>query len=336
MALPLVFIGLAAASAATGIGKTVKAGIDNSKAKSINENAEERVKEASKELDKARKQCGEALDSLGREKVVVLNSSVRSFINFFEKIKNIDFSQSVGLDELSKFHIDNKSFVELKELESFATSLVGGSLAGVAGGALTAFGAYSAATTFATASTGTAIASLSGAAATNATLAFFGGGALTAGGLGMAGGTAVLGGLVAGPALLVMGMITGAKAGKNLEDAYSNAAKSREICEQLKTGREKCISIRRRTYMFYNLLARVDSYFMPLIYNMEKIIENEGTDYSKYSIESKRTIAAAATMAGTVKAILDTAILTESGDLTKESKRVLDEVLKDIEVKEKK
>ena len=79
-----------------------------------------------------------------------------------------------------------------------------------AGGSLAAFGAYSAATTFATASTGTAIASLSGAAASNATLAFFGGGSLAAGGLGMAGGAAVLGGLVAGPALLVMGIIIGA------------------------------------------------------------------------------------------------------------------------------
>ena len=42
-------------------------------------------------------------------------------------------------------------------------------------GALTAFEAYGAAGALATASTGTAIASLSGAAATNATLAFFGG-----------------------------------------------------------------------------------------------------------------------------------------------------------------
>ena len=55
--------------------------------------------------------------------------------------------------------------------------------------------AYTVSYTHLCASTGTSIASLSGAAATNATLAFFGGGSLAAGGLGMAGGTAVLGGL---------------------------------------------------------------------------------------------------------------------------------------------
>lgn len=49
------------------------------------------------------------------------------------------------------------------------------------------------------ASTGASIAGLSGVAATNATLAWFGGGALTAGGAGMAGGAMVLGGFIAVP-----------------------------------------------------------------------------------------------------------------------------------------
>jgi hypothetical protein len=51
---------------------------------------------------------------------------------------------------------------------------------------------------FGTASTGTAISSLSGAAATNAALAWFGGGAISAGGGGMAAGATVLGLTTAG------------------------------------------------------------------------------------------------------------------------------------------
>ena len=53
------------------------------------------------------------------------------------------------------------------------------------------------ATTFGVASTGTAISALSGAAATNAALAWLGGGALAAGGGGMAAGSAFL--ALAGP-----------------------------------------------------------------------------------------------------------------------------------------
>jgi len=52
-------------------------------------------------------------------------------------------------------------------------------------------------------STGTAIGSLGGIAAHNATLAWFGGGALAAGGGGMAAGALVFGGMVAIPVLLV-------------------------------------------------------------------------------------------------------------------------------------
>lgn len=73
--------------------------------------------------------------------------------------------------------------------------------AGVAGGAAVASMAPSAAmwvaTTFGTASTGTAISTLSGAAATKAALAWLGGGALSAGGAGVAGGKALL--ALAGP-----------------------------------------------------------------------------------------------------------------------------------------
>lgn len=335
MPLPFLFIGAAAATGLAGVGKTIKAGMDNSEAKSINEAANNRIEEAGKQLDQSRKDCGTSLEVLGKEKLAVLNGSIKDFINEFEKIKNIEFSNSVGLDELHKIHFDKKSFEELKKLNGFASSFIGGAVSGVAGGAFTAFGAYSAATTFATASTGTAIASLSGAAASNATLAFFGGGSLAAGGLGIAGGTAVLGGLVAGPALLVTGMITGAKAEKNLEEARTNLAKANEICEELKTAMNQCRAIRRRTYMFYNLLARADAYFTFLVYLMRQTIRNEGEDYALYSMEGKKIIAMTASMAGTIKAIMDTAILTEEGNLTNSSEVIAENLLEEIEERDK-
>ncbi|MBD5156579.1 MAG: hypothetical protein HDT13_02950 [Butyrivibrio sp.] len=322
MAIPIIFIGIAAVTGATGIGKTIKAGFVQNKAKNINTVSDELVKATAERLEYLRAECAEALQSLGEEKVFVLNGSIRDFLNRFEQIKNVDFQESTEFMEFGKLHIDQKEFTDLNVMTNFAASLSQGAVAGATGGALTAFGAYSGAMMFASASTGTAISTLSGAAATNATLAWFGGGSLAAGGMGMAGGTAVLGGLVAGPALLTMGIIVGAKAGKNLENAYVNEAKAKELCEEFDAGADQCIAIRRRTYMFYNLLARLDSYFVSLIFKMDGIIKNEGTDYSKYSIESRRVIAAAASLAVSVKAVLDTPILTEDGGVTEESKTV--------------
>ena len=326
MALPLLFIGAAVATGAVGGTKTIKAVSDNSKAGQINEIANQSIENARDELDRQRKEVGAALEALGKEKLKILNRNVTDFVTTFEKIKNIDFQSSIGLEELKNLHIDQNTFQELKELGNFALGVAGGAAAGAVGGALTAVGAYSAAMTFASASTGTAISALSGAAATNATLAFFGGGSLASGGLGMAGGMYVLGGLVAGPALMVMGMITEAKSKEKLENALSNKAQADEVVESLNAASVQCSAIRRRTYMFYNLLAHLDALFLPQVWKMQDIVENEGTDYRAYTLESKKAIAAAASTACTIKAVLDTPILTPEGELTEASENVTKEI----------
>lgn len=108
--------------------------------------------------------------------------------------------------------------------------------AGVAGGAAVASMAPTAAmwvaTTFGTASTGTAISTLSGAAATKAALAWLGGGAIAKGGLGIAGGKALL--ALAGPiGWGITGVTTAASAvalgHKNKQIANEAIAEARKV-----------------------------------------------------------------------------------------------------------
>ena len=221
MPIPLLFIAAGVGTAALGVGKGIKAGIDQKDANDTNQAAEYKIERAKALINESRKNCGNAIDNLGKRKVAILDGSIKDFIEEFEKLNHVELSESTGLNELQKMVLDKKSFSDLKELQGMASSLAGGLASGAMAGALTAFGAYGAAGALATASTGTAIATLSGAAATNATLAFLGGGSLAVGGLGVAGGTAVLGGLVAGPALAVLGIVAGAKASKNLDVAKS-------------------------------------------------------------------------------------------------------------------
>ena len=49
---------------------------------------------------------------------------------------------------------------------------------------------------------------------------------------------------------------------------------------------------------------------------METIFEEEGDDYGKYSKESKKIIASCASVAVSVKSVLDTPLLTDDGLLT--------------------
>lgn len=324
MPLPLLFIGIGAAAGALGIGKTVKASMDQKEANKTNERADDVVRDASNKIETARKKCGANIENLGKCKIKILDNSIRPFIKEFEKLNHIELSNSTGLNELQKMVLDRKNFGELKELQSMASSLAGGVAGGAMIGAVTAFGAYGAAGALATASTGTAIASLSGAAATNATLAFFGGGSLAAGGLGIAGGTAVLGGLVAGPALAVLGFVVGAKASANLDKAYSNLAKARQYAEEMKAATTVCDGISNRANMFTNFLTDLDSIFLPLIYKMSQIIVSKGTDYRNFSSDEKKVIAQATTLAGAIKSILDTPILDKDGNLTSESAKIID------------
>ena len=146
----------------------------------------------------------------------------------------------------------------------------------------------------------------------------------------MAGGAAVLGGLVAGPALLVLGLVAGHAAKKNLDKAYINQAEAIQIAANLETASAQCAAIRRRTYMFYNLLARLDSHFLPLVYRMEDMVKEEGEDYRQYQPDSKKAIASCAALAVTIKSVLDTPILTDDGLLTEESEATLDSVQNSI------
>ena len=330
----IVGITVGVVGALTGISTGIKAGIDNKNANDINDLAQTILNNAKKRIEISKAASGKSLEVLGEKKIYILDNKINEFIRLFEKIKNISLNESSGLNELSKFRIDkDNSFLELKELGNLGTSMAKGFASGAVAGALTAFGAYGAATTFATASTGTAIASLSGAAATNATLAFFGGGSLAAGGLGVAGGTAVLGGMVAGPALAILGIVMSAKASKKLDEAYSNKAEAQKIATELNTATIMCNGIRRRAYLFQRLLIKCESLFSPLLYEMKKIQVISGVDYNKYTIEQKETISRALSLAGTIKAILDTPILTEEGVLTPESETIGIEVNKELIIK---
>ena len=70
----------------------------------------------------------------------------------------------------------------------------------------------------------------------------------------------------------------------------------------------------------------MDSYFLPQVWKMQDIVETEGTDYRAYKPESKKCIAEAASTACTIKAILDTPILTAEGELTEASQKMIGEI----------
>lgn len=215
MPIPIILGGLAVVSAVAGIKKGFDANSKNNDAKEIVEDAQERFEDAQERLEEERVRLNNELKEFATLKLSVFTTEIKSLVSLVKKCK----------DANSVLDAENINFTaeELKDLESSVSSsleISAGLGKGIASGALTAMGAYGSVGMLATASTGTAIGGLSGVAATNATLAWLGGGSLAAGGGGMALGTAVLGGMVAGPLIAITGFVMDSKAEKNLTEAY--------------------------------------------------------------------------------------------------------------------
>lgn len=228
MPLPLLLWGAAAVLGATGVVKGAKAVGNLNEAKDIGERAERRHRIKIRELNEAKDETNAKFEELGKLKLDIFTNQIQHIVTVLKQAKQ---AGSTLKDFESQFSIE-----ELNQMEKMATKsleLESGLLSGAAGGALAGLGAYGSVGLLATASTGTAISTLSGVAATNATLAWLGGGSLAAGGFGMAGGMIALGGIVAGPALAIGGFILAGKAEEALTKAYSYSAEVDEAIEKL-------------------------------------------------------------------------------------------------------
>jgi hypothetical protein len=328
MPIPFILGAAALATGAVGVKKGIDAKNDMDLAKSINEEANRIVRKTEKSIEKAKDRTKTSIENLGRKKIELLSTSINDFIINFEKIKNINLKDSDGIDELRNFNPQSSEFKELKKASFEAKEIAVNGLSAIGGGALLAFGTYNIVMgglggLLVTATTGTALSSLTGVAATNATLAWLGGGALSAGGFGMVGGMAVLGGIVAGPALAIGGALFAKQAEKAYYDAQSNADKAKEFEEQGKTIVTMLSSISTRANNLRKLLNKLNKYFVNSIEILKYGIETCGTNWNTYPDSMKNNIYICVQIAQTIKVVIDTSLLNEKGELMPESKKAL-------------
>lgn len=157
---------------------------------------------AQQKAEAAAKKTNKKIEELGQH-TSSLYVSLNTIQSLFDRIRNVPEEDKLKYEKLKAIRVKWKQQAENIEMEykKAEVKAAGQGAAGVgAGVAVVALGPTAAmgiATTFGVASTGTAISALSGAAATNAALAWLGGGALAAGGGGMAAGSAFL--ALAGP-----------------------------------------------------------------------------------------------------------------------------------------
>ena len=163
---------------------------------------------------------------------------------------------------------------------------LGGAAVGTAGGFAAAGATTAAVMALGTASPGTAIASLSGAAATNATLAALGGGAIAAGGGGMALGTALLGGATLGVGLLVGGIIfnfTGGKLSNKADEAWKKMLENEKEINKIVDYLNKLTNAANG---FFSSLKSVERIYKRHLEKLEEI-EKHKVNWNDFTPEEK-------------------------------------------------
>lgn len=317
--MPLLVPVIVGVSGAIGVRKGIKAAFNNRDAKDINSKAKSIANNTQNDLEKSKESLKNSLESYGEKKLSSINTHLRTFVDTFGQIKNVEFASGENIDDLSKVALTEGELKDITDTVSIIGDTLSGGFAGLGGGAITAFGAYNGTMLLASAGTGTAISTLNGAAATNATLAWLGGGTLASGGLGVAGGTIILGVMAAGPALLIFGSIYGATAKKNLNDAMSNLEKANKFKAEFSIIIEKLRQMFESVNLCYSILDKFSGKMRRANKGLINLIEKSGSDYNKYSEDEKKMVFVSVKFAQVLKMIIDLPLLNEEGELIKES-----------------
>ncbi len=279
-----------------------------------NEEIESVIAESNKKIDPIREELNKKLEALGKVKVEILETTISEFTALMSKIENLPFDGGLS----SNSHEEDFSFSK-KEFDSMAISVISlkkllAKTTGAVGSGVASAGAlYAAVAAFGTASTGTLISSVSGAAASNATLAWLGGGVLSVGGGGVALGATVLGGIALVPAVSYLIW----KGKFNYADEREEVDKRFEEAIEYATSIDKIIkNFRELARLIENTILLINRFSIAvnqLNKQTNHIIAQIGDDFNKYSDKQQFLIQKHIAFALELGTLLETPIMKEDG-----------------------
>lgn len=141
MPIPFLLAGLGVAAGVIGAGGHLSAKETNERAQRVSESAQELYNNAKYSLEAAQNETEKALVKLGYAKKNVLDSSMNQFLTTYDKVKHIQIKESTGINEISKFTIDQQGAIQLREMTNIYSASFASGATGVAAGAAVALAA---------------------------------------------------------------------------------------------------------------------------------------------------------------------------------------------------
>lgn len=314
----------------TAVGKTTLKGLkvitgisaitNRKQAIATKEEANKLKAEIESTNESIRDDLNETLEDFGKVRLEALHNTVGKFLSYLDKLnqkaksKEYDFLKEI---DISYDEIQEMKKVDMKASDALKVAAVGGGFAAIA---LAGTGPLvtSAVTAFATASTGTAISSLSGAAATNAVLAWLGGGSLAAGGGGMAAGAATLATITTvattGVAIIAVGTLASAFYAKKNTEATKYLAEVQEWAEQVKASWIVIGGIKQRVLELQGLTQQLESKSLDSLQKLGDIVES----FDANNVEHTKVFQQSAIMIKSMSELAQVPILDNDGNLNEQ------------------
>ncbi len=331
MPLPFILGGLALVAAGYGVKKGIDALDADCEADEFIKKAESLKEEATKKAESAESDCRRAFMRLGEKKLHVLSHTVSNFLDHFHRLnRSRIIIEGINMQDIQGQVSDAQKITnQYREMDFFDVS--GAVARSTIGGVLVAYGAYAGVGMLASTAGGVAIAELSGVAATNATLAWLGGGALSVGGFGMVGGMAVLGGLIAGPALAILGAFSASKMEEKLENAKAYCSQAEAAVKKADVVIDNLRSVEKMAELFTRQITKFDVLFFSLSQDAIATMKKHHYDTSLYNQKEKDQLCVTVSTLMTLSAFLKVSIMDESQKLTEKTKNALNLMRKQMD-----
>ena len=282
-------------------------------------------------LEEQKKNTSKSLETLGKLKLEAWSGDMSMFLDRFGSFANVNMKciDEENTDFIDKDITPNQLMVNMSTATKTANEVLKVGALSIGTGALVGIASYGGAMMFAKASTGTAIATLSGAAKKNATLAWFGGGSLKAGGLGMAGGKVVLAGVVLAPIAIVAGVLAAAQGKARLAEARRVHAEAVDAVNKIETVITGMRGIENVSNGYIELLTGLSGQFRPFLNEMESIAGDytpgaDGKiDFNQLSEMEQKTLHLSWLLAQLYYHSLSKPLLTEEGKVDSDAVSLL-------------
>ena len=293
-------------------------------AKEIKKRAENKISIASEATENKKMVLNQTLESYADVKINTIKSTICVFVEYLKKINKKNKGREYEI--LGSVNIKREEIAEIEDLGISSANLVKGAMGSLAIGTIALFGTKAAVisgvTAFASASTGTAISSLSGAAATKAVLAFLGGGSIASGGGGIATGTIVLGGITAGAfagvGALTSGILLSAHGSKALTRAKKYSAEVDKAVATLEKAWVAMDAIIERVYELKKLTLMLQIRALDKMKELKPLAPIFDTN----NLHHKKVFQETALLMKSIGEITNTPILDENGSITVDSVEV--------------